>query len=179
MKRRARRGIRRLLALAAVGLGLIQAGCTQSLKWSAVDRMIRADFPDVPALSTDSLAALLAGGTRPLLLDTRPVAEYAVSHLRDAVRIDPETTDFAFLDTLARDAMIVTYCSVGYRSAGVARRLRAAGFTQVYNLQGSLFRWANEGRPLYRGDSLVHVVHPYDRLWGTLLREELRAYAPR
>ena len=74
--------------------------------------------------------------------------------------------------------MIVTYCSVGYRSAGVAQRLRAAGFTQVYNLEGSLFRWANEGRPLYRGDTLVHQVHPYDRVWGTLLKEELRAYIP-
>ena len=70
----------------------------------------------------------------------------------------------------------MVYCSVGVRSAGVARRLRAAGFAEVENLEGSVFRWANEGRPLVAaGGAATDVVHPYDAAWGRLLRPERRA----
>lgn len=71
------------------------------------------------------------------------------------------------------------YCSVGYRSAGVTQRLREAGFTNVSNLQGSIFRWANEGRPVYRDRRRVQAVHPFDARWGQLLTDSLHAYEAR
>jgi 3-mercaptopyruvate sulfurtransferase SseA len=67
------------------------------------------------------------------------------------------------------------YCSVGYRSARIVERLRAAGHSDVRNLRGSIFQWANEGRPVVRGDSTVHKVHPFDATWGRLLNADLRA----
>ncbi len=156
------------------------AGCTQDLSWSVVNRMIRSEFPDVFQISTDSLAALLSDTSAgaPLLLDTRPEEEYAVSHLRGAIRIDPEAEQFSALDSLDRNRPIVTYCSVGYRSSAVAARLAAAGFTNVANLEGSIFRWANEGREVVRARISVREVHPHDRIWGTLLDRNLRAYKP-
>ena len=48
------------------------------------------------------------------------------------------------------------------------------GYTEVYNLEGSIFAWANEGRPVYRGKERVQVVHPYDKIWGRLLKKSLR-----
>jgi hypothetical protein len=39
----------------------------------------------------------------------------------------------------------------------------------VFNLEGSLFQWANEGRPVYRDDVPVQAIHPYDARWGRLL----------
>jgi len=45
----------------------------------------------------------------------------------------------------------------------------------VYNLTGGIFGWANSGRPLFRNDTRVELVHPYDEAWGLLLREDLRA----
>lgn len=42
------------------------------------------------------------------------------------------------------DSHIVVYCSVSYRSSILARRLQDMGFTNVYNLEGSIFKWANE-----------------------------------
>jgi len=163
-----------------VGTLGIHTGCTQDLKWSAVDRMIARAFPEALQITTDSLALLLAAPSmrKPLLLDTRPEAEYAVSHLQGALRIDPDTEDFAFLDTLARDAPIVAYCSVGYRSSQIVQRLQEAGFTNASNLKGSIFQWANEGRPIYRDDAPIHQVHPYDKIWGSLLDKPLRAYTP-
>jgi len=43
------------------------------------------------------------------------------------------------------------------------------GKMEVYNLDGSIFKWANEDRLLVtpRGDT-VEYVHPYNTLWGTL-----------
>jgi len=72
----------------------------------------------------------------------------------------------------------VTYCSVGYRSAKMAQRLRNAGYTNVQNLEGSIFEWANEHRPLVRDGEPTKQVHPYSALRGHLLRDEVRAPLP-
>lgn len=156
----------------------VLSGCGQDLGWSAVERSIRSEFPAVPQLSTDSLAAWLQAPppAQPLLLDVRTADEYAVSHLPDARRVEPGAEALpAFLDDLPRDTPIVAYCSVGYRSSALTDRLLAAGFTDVHNLEGSIFRWANEGRPVVRDGETVRQVHPYDRLWGRLLDREHRA----
>lgn len=72
-------------------------------------------------------------------------------------------------------AVIVVYCSVGYRSAAVVDALRKAGRNEVFNLDGGIFRWANESRPLFSDHEQVKLVHPYDQSWGRLLTSELRA----
>lgn len=164
-----------LLCLAAV-----HTGCSQDFTWRAVQHMITADYPNVPTLSTDALAERLSDDAqpRPLLLDARSPEEYAVSHLPNARRVDPSADSYPALDTLAADAPIVVYCSVGYRSAGVVQTLQEQGFTNVRNLEGSIFRWANDNRPVYRDGRSVKAVHPYNRSWGTLLADSLHAYAP-
>ncbi len=108
---------------------------------------------------------------RPLLLDVREPQEFAVSHLRDARRVPPNLADVTTLH-IERGATVVVYCSVGLRSAALFTRLRAGGARNVYNLLGGIFEWANQGRPLYRGATRAYCVHPYDRLWGTLIRPE-------
>lgn len=143
--------------------------------WPLVNAKIRHDFPEVRRISTAELAARLADHNQPppRLLDVRTRAEYDVSHLRGALPVEPDALPSAV--TLRRDEPIVTYCSVGYRSGAFAEKLRAAGFSNVVNLEGSIFRWANEGRPVYRGDQRVEKVHPYNRLWGSLLQKKYRA----
>jgi rhodanese-related sulfurtransferase len=163
----------------------LHTGCSNDMKWSAVESMIRANIGDVPQITTDSLAARLdadppadSATSRPvLLLDARQPEEYAVSHLPGAVRVDPDATSFPELDSISQDRPIVVYCSVGYRSADVTKRLREKGYA-ASNLRGSIFRWANEGRPVVRGDSTVREVHPYDNTWGDLLTPDVRAYTP-
>ena len=161
-----------------LGLALPLPACSQEQTWEMVDSMIERDFPGVHHISTDSLAAWFADSSReqPVILDARQPEEYAVSHLPTAEQIDPDATTFPELENLDRSTPIVAYCSVGYRSSQIARRLEEAGFTNVMNLQGSIFRWANEGKPVYRGDHQVEEVHPYDRIWGRLLNENLREY---
>lgn len=168
--------MRKLLASALCLLAL-QTGCSEEFTWRAVHRMIEAQYPEVPSITTDSLAERLSddAAPTPLLLDARSPDEYAVSHLPGAHRVDPSATTFPALDTLSEDAPIVVYCSVGYRSAGVAKTLQEQGFTNVVNLEGSIFQWANEGRPVYRGGQRVDAVHPYNATWGQLLADSLHA----
>ena len=146
--------------------------------WSTTLKMIRAKFPQVAQLSTDSLHTWLEASEpagRPLLLDVREKEEYGVSHLKDAVSALTKEEALQALEGVAPDRPVVLYCSVGYRSSEMAGFLQKRGFRKVYNLEGSIFAWANEGRPVYRGDERVHEVHPYDRVWGKLLKKVLRA----
>lgn len=166
---------------AALCLVLVHVGCSQETKWAAVERLIDTNYGDVPRITTDSLAERLNGdeARRPILLDARSPEEYAVSHLPGARRVDPNAEAFPSLDSLDRDAPVVVYCSVGYRSARVTHRLREAGFQNASNLRGSIFEWANEGRPVVRHGREVREVHPYNDTWGDLLDPDLRAYEPR
>ena len=153
--------------------------------WLTTLKMIRAKFPAVAQLSTDKLQSWLdepgqseAGQSqleRPLLLDVREKDEYEVSHLKGAVSAPSEKEALEALEGVSQDRSVVLYCSVGYRSSEMAGLLQTRGFEKVYNLEGSIFAWANEGRPVYRGDERVHEVHPYDRVWGKLLKKALRS----
>ncbi len=149
--------------------GVAEAGGAAQLRpW------ISLRFPGVEWLGAGELAAWMK---RPpsaglVLLDARSREEFEVSSLAGARRVDPDA-EAADLDDLSDRARIVVYCSVGYRSAAVASRLRRAGFEQVYNLEGGIFEWANQGRPVYRGQEPVEEVHPYDRAWGRLLDARL------
>jgi len=141
---------------------------------AAMRRWIAIRFPDVQWISTEDLVDWSSKheGDAPVLFDARAPAEFAVSHLAGARWIDPDAAD-ANPAGLPLETPIVVYCSVGYRSAVVARKLAAAGYRRVYNLEGGIFQWANEGRAVFRGPERVVEVHPYDRIWGHLLDDRL------
>ena len=172
-----------LLALTVAGGAAYAAWGTPwrpgSLAWRSVGRDLDARFPDVPSTTTAALAAAVERGEAPVLLDARAPAEYAVGHLPGARPVDPGASAADLAHALAdtdRQRPVVVYCSVGVRSAAVARRLREAGFAHVANLEGSVFRWANEGRPLVTASGeATDRVHPYNAVWGRLLRPERRA----
>ncbi|WP_420456501.1 rhodanese-like domain-containing protein [Rubrivirga sp.] len=168
-------------AVGAVWLWVGRAHRPDSAAWRAVAADLDARFSDVPTTTTAALADRLGTREAPVLFDARSPEEVAVSHLPGARRIDPDASAAELATALAdvdHQREVVVYCSVGVRSAGVARRLREAGFTRVENLEGSIFRWANEGRPLVRDGRPVAEVHPYDAVWGRLLAPARRADVP-
>jgi rhodanese-related sulfurtransferase len=89
--------------------------------------------------------------------------------------VAPDATIEEAAPGIAKETPIVTYCAVGYRSAALATKLREAGFTSVRNLEGSIFQWANEHRPLVRDNKAVTIVHPYSSFWGRFLTDDVRA----
>ena len=148
----------------------------RSIDWFLLEQSLRYRFPKVNWITTAQLASWLDDKTRPppILLDVRTRDEWEVSHLPGARWADPNESVENASSGIAKETPIVTYCAVGSRSAVLATKLRAAGFAEVRNLEGSIFEWANEHRPLMRDDKPVTTVHPYNTLWNRLLVEDAR-----
>ncbi|MEH2226267.1 rhodanese-like domain-containing protein [Nostoc sp.] len=143
----------------------------RSLTFNFLKLLIRFQFPTVEEIDCNQLAQLLSDSAKPhpLVLDARSQTEYAVSHIETAVRIDPLTEDLAAV-AISQDRPIVVYCAVGYRSAKLAQKLDKAGMKCIYNLSGGIFQWANEGRTIFKNGHPTQVVHPYNAIWGKLLK---------
>ena len=165
-----------LIAAFALSIWAAWARATEA-DFTAFKMRIRERFPTVAQLSTKELAAWLNDPKRdkPILLDVRTEKEFAVSHLHGATRVEPSAKAENVLAQLPAGRPVVTYCSVGYRSSEFAERLRKAGVASVYNLEGSIFQWANEGRAIEADGHPADKVHPYNRKFGQMLDEKIRA----
>lgn len=137
---------------------------------------VRQEFPAVPRLQPAELAAWLHDTNRPQpeLLDIRTPEEFATSHLSGAVQVSPNIRVKDLIRRFGTDKPLVLYCSVGYRSSQLADALIGSGRKNVFNLEGSIFAWANAAFPLERDGRLVREVHPYSRSYLQLLRPEHR-----
>ena len=132
-----------------------------------VESQIRRVFPDVSHLPPEMAAGRSAGATdRVVLLDVREASEYAVSRIPGAIWIDPASRGAAHVAALAGgldDAIVVAYCSIGLRSSRLLVRigqgLKEKGARELHNLEGGIFRWRNEGRPLVGPDGVTRAVH--------------------
>ncbi len=144
----------------------------ETMGLALLKKIIRLKFPGVIQLQPLDLAAWLADPQRPtpLLLDVRRPEEYAVSHLPGALLVEPEIDAQTLITQLDSNRPVVVYCSVGYRSSALAQRLRQQGFTHVYNLEGSLFAWANERGPIECDGQPTTNVHPYSLKYRRLLK---------
>ena len=89
------------------------------------------------------LAAYLATGKAPLLLDVREPWEFDICHIEGS-RLLPMGQLFAQLDGLDPQRETVVICHHGIRSRAVARQLERAGFVRVINLAGGVEAWARE-----------------------------------
>ena len=107
-----------------------------------------------------------------VILDTREKEEYDVSHIQGAKYIGYKDFDKKELAAIPKDAKIVLYCSVGYRSEKIGMKLQKMGYTNVYNLFGSIFEWVNQGFTVV--DNLNHPVfkvHTYNKKWSQWVDE--------
>jgi rhodanese-related sulfurtransferase len=178
-----RRWLRIALFLLVIPL-LVGAGVAyfagRPIAFDAIRRITDYKFPKGRWVDAAELVRWRAdpGRAPPVVLDARTEDEYAVSHLQGAVRIDPYRPSLRPLRGFSKDTAIVLYSSVGYRGARVADFLARQGYSQVYNLEGGEFRWANEGRPVFRQDRPTAQVHPYNPTWGLLLESRYRIKAP-
>jgi len=164
-----------LVLLPTLFLGLAACKPSAESDWPEVKGWVRGEFPDVPLTTVDELRDRLAEpeAPRPVLLDARAPEEFAVSHLLGARNAPTEDGALAALEGAPKDTPIVVYCSIGYRSAVLTRQLAARGYTEVRNLEGSIFEWANRGYPVYLDEEQVECVHPFDAEWGRLLERSL------
>jgi rhodanese-related sulfurtransferase len=176
----------RLICLFLVIVGLTSQAFASVDPLPMIDKQLRRDFPEIESIKAVELEALLENDPKAVILDIRELDEYAISHLAGALRVDPDADLADLLRTTGTDLTgqtIIVYCSVGVRSTELAARLReglkAQGAARIANLSEGIFGWHNAKRPLVRRSQPTLYVHPYDRLWGQLVkRQELARYSP-
>lgn len=164
------------LALLLLLLAPVLASAKDPFTLDTIRAKVRQDYPGVQQLSTKALAERMARGAPVVLLDVREKQEFAVSRIKGAQRVDPGIWRSTFMNRFGdklRGKTVVFYCSVGVRSSRLAASVQAAlkerGVGEVYNLDGGVFAWHNEKRPLENGRGPTDFVHPFDKYWGKLV----------
>lgn len=89
-----------------------------------------------------------------LLIDVSSIQDYEKGHVPGARHVamsqfDPESKDLA----KAKSLPVAIYCKSGQTAGVAAKRLKKAGFTDVYTLDGGLRTWTEAQLPLVKGRS--------------------------
>ena len=112
-----------------------------------------------------------------VLLDAREPNEFATSHLEGAQWVGYNTFNQKNVKDVPKDAIVVVYCSVGYRSEKIGEQLKKMGYKRVYNLYGGIFEWTNQSLPLVNEkEKPTEKVHAYDKDWGRWLEKGKKVY---
>lgn len=123
----------------------------------------------IPVIGVEELAQT---SDQYLLLDTREKKEYDTSHIPNAKFAGYKKFDWSILDNTPKDQAIVVYCSVGFRSEKIGEKLKKKGFTNVKNLYGSIFEWANKDHPVIdKNGNETKKVHTYNKDWSQWLED--------
>lgn len=115
-----------------------------------------------------------------VVLDSREINEFNTSHLENATCVGYDDFDLkTTLEKLPEDksTAIVVYCSLGIRSEKVAKKIKDAGYTNVYNLYGGIFEWKNNDFQVM--DTLGNTtekVHAFNKSWGKWLKKGEKVY---
>ena len=134
----------------------------------------------VPTIQSAELSRKISETPNLILLDAREQTEFEVSHLKGAKWIGYDDFDTARVAALDKNSPVIVYCSVGYRSEKIGEKLQKLGFTDVQNLRGGIFDWANRKLPVETAGESTPAVHPYDRKWGKWLKAHVeKRYKPR
>ncbi len=132
---------------------------------------------NVPTIDVDQLKKWQAQKKSVYILDAREPNEYKVSHLEGAKCVGYNKFSKKKVKDIPKDATVVVYCSVGYRSGKVVKKLRKWGFSKAYNLHGSIFEWVNEGNTVVDTTGKeTPKVHTYNKKWSKWLKKGEKVY---
>ena len=146
--------------------------------------LLKHKFPDVANITTGELHEVLSTPDKEdtcLVVDTRQKSEVSVSAIKGARHLEfpaseSDVRTFVEEHVTPETEMVVCYCSLGYRSSVVAHSLdtylrekEEQKTINVYNLEGSIFKWVNEGREVRSGGGeAATYCHPFSYKWGLL-----------
>ncbi len=128
----------RRVILPLIILSLVAAACGTATQTGVVQ------------VSTDDAYAITSAPPADLVvLDVRTPEEFSEGHLTNAVNVDFYADDFAGnLAALDKDVPYVLYCRSGNRSGTTAEQMRSLGFSEVYEIDGGILSWIDDGLPL-------------------------------
>ena len=83
------------------------------------------------------------------LLDVRTSEEYTTGYIAEAQNIDFFSPTFEQdIKALDKDKPVLLYCQAGGRSAKCAEKMKALGFTKIYDLDGGISKWKLKKLPI-------------------------------
>ena len=83
------------------------------------------------------------------LIDVRSPEEFNKEHLKNAININWNASDFeSEIKLLNKNKPVFLYCKAGGRSMKAAVKLAELGFIQIYNLDGGIQSWNSENLPI-------------------------------
>ncbi len=155
-----------------VMLAMVHASCGQKAFEKELKRLYKETVPLVKSdeLDTTTLESYY-------ILDIRSPEEYEVSHLPAARMLNYETFRPDQVIDIPKDAKVLVYCSVGYRSERAGEQLQKAGYKNVQNLYGGIFDWKNKGNEVVNLENVpTDSVHTYNLLWSRWLQNGIKIY---
>lgn len=128
-------------------LSLILAALTVAIVFNEISRLFRG----FKALRPAELTALV-NRENALVVDLRPSADFGNGHIPGSKNVqmsqfDPESKQLA----PAKALPVVLVCKTGNTAGDAAKRLKKAGFTNVYVLDGGIGGWQQADLPLVKG----------------------------
>jgi len=129
------------LIVAVLGLSVLVTACSSA---GATDEVVLETV--APA---DAAAVVEEQPEGLVVLDIRTPEEFQAGRIESATNVDYYDSDFAAqLDTLDKDVPYVMYCNSGNRSEGALGIMKDLGFTEVYEIDGGIVNWYQEGYPV-------------------------------
>ena len=81
------------------------------------------------------------------LIDVRTPEEYSEGYIKHAKNINFYDDNFMEkMSALNKESPVYVYCKLGGRSGKAAKKLKEAGFTKVYDLDGGILQWKEKGK---------------------------------
>ncbi|BAO76062.1 rhodanese-like domain-containing protein [Winogradskyella sp. PG-2] len=150
-----------LIVLFISSIGFAQKNISKLLK--------KYNTESIPYISVQELAL---PDSEAIILDSREIKEYEVSHIKNAIQVGYDHFDIEAVEKQVTDKSktLVVYCSVGIRSEDIGEKLKEAGYTNVYNLFGGVFEWKNNDFTVYdTDDEPTENVHTFSEEWSKWL----------
>ena len=123
----------------------------------------------VPVISPEQLKKM----DNVVILDAREQEEYDISHIENARFVGYKHFKKDVIADVPKDATVVLYCTIGYRSEKLGAKLKKFGYKNVYNLYGSIFEWVNQGNKVVdKNGNITNKVHTYNKAWSKWLNED-------
>ena len=90
-----------------------------------------------------------------ILVDVRTEDEYNSGYIENSLNIDYFSNEFSVnADKLDKNTPIILYCRSGKRSSMSANKISKLGFKEIYNLEGGILEWIEEGNAVVFNDTI-------------------------
>ena len=150
---------------------------------SRYDDLVAEALTRVKEIMPWNLSRLLAAGGKPILLDVREPAEFALLHIPGSVNVPrgilEQSCEWDYDETVpllaaGRNLEIVVICRSGKRSVLAADVMQKMGFTNVVSLKTGVRGWADFEQSMVDANGKALDADAADELLAPRLRPEQR-----